>query len=215
MLRDAGQVRGILAEVRAAEAAVGRRGEGLRVLADLVVFLDSRPGAARERKARLDELMARSTRPTPLCWPVLRSRPLDLLLEWHEACGYGFRLRPGVLPGDLASIVREPVHAARPGRVPRCVPGADAARAPRAAPPGQPVCRPGEPGLSGARPEFRPNNRTCVQYFMPEYPICRPRAGFPAGGGLKHSACPTVAPQPGAIPRATSARRCLRPRRTG
>ena len=47
--------RGILAEVRAAEAAVGREGEPLRVYADIVVFLDGDEPAA-DRLERLDGL---------------------------------------------------------------------------------------------------------------------------------------------------------------
>jgi alkanesulfonate monooxygenase SsuD/methylene tetrahydromethanopterin reductase-like flavin-dependent oxidoreductase (luciferase family) len=104
---DAGQARAIVAEVRAAEAAVGRRGEPLRILADLVVFLDAQPGAAQDRKNRLDEL---DGTPYTSDAAVLAGTPeqaADLLLEWREAGLDGFRLRPGVLPADLASIARE------------------------------------------------------------------------------------------------------------
>jgi alkanesulfonate monooxygenase SsuD/methylene tetrahydromethanopterin reductase-like flavin-dependent oxidoreductase (luciferase family) len=104
---DAAQARAIVAEVRAAEAAVGRRGEPLRILADLVVFLDAQPGAAQDRKDRLDEL---DGAPYTSDAAVLAGTPeqaADLLLEWREAGLDGFRLRPGVLPADLASIARE------------------------------------------------------------------------------------------------------------
>ena len=110
---DAGQARAIVAEVRAAEAAVERRGEPLRILADLVVFLDAQPGAAQDRKNRLDELDGAPYAPDAAVLAGTPQQAADLLLEWREAGLDGFRLRPGVLPADLASIARELVPVLR------------------------------------------------------------------------------------------------------
>ena len=52
---DARDVPSILAEVRAAERAVGRTGPPLTVLADLVVVLDADPSVAAHRLRRLEE----------------------------------------------------------------------------------------------------------------------------------------------------------------
>jgi alkanesulfonate monooxygenase SsuD/methylene tetrahydromethanopterin reductase-like flavin-dependent oxidoreductase (luciferase family) len=110
---DPGQARAIVAEVRAAEAAVERRGEPLRILADLVVFLDAQPGAAQDRKNRLDELDGAPYAPDAAVLAGTPQQAADLLLEWREAGLDGFRLRPGVLPADLASIARELVPVLR------------------------------------------------------------------------------------------------------
>ncbi|TYB44126.1 LLM class flavin-dependent oxidoreductase [Actinomadura chibensis] len=95
-----------VSRVRAAEAAAGRRGEPLRVFADLLVFVDDRPGAAAVRKARLDELDGAGP-PAPV--EVFTGTPAelaDLLEERRDAGLTGFRLRPGVLPHDLTGITR-------------------------------------------------------------------------------------------------------------
>jgi len=110
---DAAGVRAILAEVRAAEAAVGRHGEPLRVFADLVVFLDSRSAAAQDCKARLDELDGAQYVPDAAVLAGTPGQAADLLLDWREAGLDGFRLRPGVLPDDLVSISRELVPELR------------------------------------------------------------------------------------------------------
>ena len=110
---DPGQARAIVAEVRAAEAAVERRGEPLRILADLVVFLDAQPGAAQDRKNRLDELDGAPYAPDAAVLAGTPQQAAALLLEWRAAGLDGFRLLPGVLPADLASIARELVPVLR------------------------------------------------------------------------------------------------------
>jgi alkanesulfonate monooxygenase SsuD/methylene tetrahydromethanopterin reductase-like flavin-dependent oxidoreductase (luciferase family) len=82
---DAADAAGALDEVRAAEAAAGRTGPRLRVIADLAVALDG----ARETAAL-------ACSPTELA---------DLLVSlWTEGLD-GARLRPATLPGDLLAIV--------------------------------------------------------------------------------------------------------------
>jgi alkanesulfonate monooxygenase SsuD/methylene tetrahydromethanopterin reductase-like flavin-dependent oxidoreductase (luciferase family) len=71
----------------------------LKVFADLVVFLDP------ARKTRLDDL---DGAPVASDAHIFAGAPADLaalLLEWQAAGIDGFRLRPGVLPTDLTSIV--------------------------------------------------------------------------------------------------------------
>ncbi|MBT2207957.1 LLM class flavin-dependent oxidoreductase [Actinomadura sp. NEAU-AAG7] len=109
--RSRGDAVTVVAQVREAERTVERTGEPLRVLGDLVVFLDAVPGAAHARLARLDGL-ARAAFDAE----VFTGTPgdlADLLLDWREAGLDGFRLRPGVLPADLAAITRELVPILR------------------------------------------------------------------------------------------------------
>jgi alkanesulfonate monooxygenase SsuD/methylene tetrahydromethanopterin reductase-like flavin-dependent oxidoreductase (luciferase family) len=100
----------IVGRVRDAEAAAGRRGPALKVFADLVVFADEAPGAAAERRARLDALDGAGP---AFEWTsdaeIFTGTPdelADLLLDWRQAGLDGFRLRPGVLPHDLIRVTR-------------------------------------------------------------------------------------------------------------
>jgi alkanesulfonate monooxygenase SsuD/methylene tetrahydromethanopterin reductase-like flavin-dependent oxidoreductase (luciferase family) len=104
--RDAGDARSIVDQVCAAEAAVGRSGEPLRVYADLVVFLDSEPGAAADRKSRLDDADGGEYAPDAAVFTGTPRQLADTMLAWQDAGIDGFRLRPGVLPRDLESITR-------------------------------------------------------------------------------------------------------------
>ncbi|TXR56855.1 LLM class flavin-dependent oxidoreductase [Quadrisphaera setariae] len=86
----------------------GAGDQPLRLLADVVVVLDPRPGAAAERLARLDE-----TAGTPLSRSsdalVFAGTPgelADLALAWRDAGLDGLRLRPAALPDDLHAITR-------------------------------------------------------------------------------------------------------------
>ncbi|WP_018658220.1 LLM class flavin-dependent oxidoreductase [Actinomadura flavalba] len=99
-----GHARSILAEVRAAEERVGRALPPLKVLADVVVFLDDEPGAARARKERLDELDGAALDSDAEIFTGTPAELADLLLDRRAAGLDGFRLRPGVLPHDLAKI---------------------------------------------------------------------------------------------------------------
>jgi alkanesulfonate monooxygenase SsuD/methylene tetrahydromethanopterin reductase-like flavin-dependent oxidoreductase (luciferase family) len=96
----------IVAQVREAERTVGRTGEPLKILADLVVFLDEAPGAAFARKTRLDELDGAALTSDAEIFAGTPGELADLLLDWRDAGLDGFRLRPAVLPADLEGITR-------------------------------------------------------------------------------------------------------------
>jgi alkanesulfonate monooxygenase SsuD/methylene tetrahydromethanopterin reductase-like flavin-dependent oxidoreductase (luciferase family) len=96
----------IIGQVRDAEEAVGREGEPLKVFADLVVFLDGTASAATDRKAWLDQLDGTELTSDALVFTGTHDQLADLLLDWFEAGYDGYRLRPGVLPYDLAAITR-------------------------------------------------------------------------------------------------------------
>jgi alkanesulfonate monooxygenase SsuD/methylene tetrahydromethanopterin reductase-like flavin-dependent oxidoreductase (luciferase family) len=112
---SAGHAVTIVHEVRAAELAVERAGRGgypsgtapLAVYADLVVFIDGRPGAAGARKRRLDDLDGAGFATDCAVVAGTPGDLADLLLDWKQAAGLdGFRLRPGALPHDLQQITR-------------------------------------------------------------------------------------------------------------
>jgi alkanesulfonate monooxygenase SsuD/methylene tetrahydromethanopterin reductase-like flavin-dependent oxidoreductase (luciferase family) len=96
--------------VRDAEAAVGRTGEPLHILADIVVFLG--PDAAGA-KARLDDLDGRPMRSDAAVVASTVDELVDLLDGWRAAGVEGFRLRPGRLPHDLTVIVDDLVPRLR------------------------------------------------------------------------------------------------------
>jgi alkanesulfonate monooxygenase SsuD/methylene tetrahydromethanopterin reductase-like flavin-dependent oxidoreductase (luciferase family) len=78
----------------------------LRVLADLVVFLDAGRGRAAERRARLDAAQPARGEDGPPVFAGTPSELADLLLDWRELGLGGFRLHPAVLPHDLEAITR-------------------------------------------------------------------------------------------------------------
>ncbi|TNM70244.1 LLM class flavin-dependent oxidoreductase [Streptomyces sp. NP160] len=86
----------------------GAGDQPLRLLGDVVVVLDERPGAAAERLARLDEAagtpLARTS--DALVFAGTPGELADLALGWQEAGLDGLRLRPAVLPDDLVAITR-------------------------------------------------------------------------------------------------------------
>lgn len=105
---DEGQARSILAEVRDAETRVGRAGLGLpeplRVLADLVVVLESTTAGARAALARLDEAHGA---PFASDAVIFAGTPAELVdrIDALAAAGYaGVRLRPARLPRDLEQL---------------------------------------------------------------------------------------------------------------
>jgi alkanesulfonate monooxygenase SsuD/methylene tetrahydromethanopterin reductase-like flavin-dependent oxidoreductase (luciferase family) len=99
----------IAGRVRDAERRTDRGGAPLKIFADLVVFLDPDPGAAEARKARLDELDGAELTSDAEIFTGTPAELADVLLDWREAGLDGFRLRPGVLPHDLAAISRDVV----------------------------------------------------------------------------------------------------------
>jgi len=104
--RDRGDVRRIVAEVRAEEAGVGRQLAPLRIFADLVVFLDDEPGAAAARKDHLDALDGGTYRSDASVFTGTPAELVELLLSWQAEGLTGFRLRPGTQPYDLEGITR-------------------------------------------------------------------------------------------------------------
>ncbi|MGI5225033.1 LLM class flavin-dependent oxidoreductase [Actinoallomurus sp. CA-142502] len=104
--RSAAEAAEIIVRVREAETTVGRLGDPLKVFADVLVFLDDDAPAARDRKARLDALDGAPLASDALVFTGSPGELADLLLEWRDAGVEGFRLRPAVLPYDLAGITR-------------------------------------------------------------------------------------------------------------
>jgi alkanesulfonate monooxygenase SsuD/methylene tetrahydromethanopterin reductase-like flavin-dependent oxidoreductase (luciferase family) len=102
---DPAGVASILAEVRAAEARVGRTGRPLLVYADLLVFLDDDPARAEAAKRHLDDLDGAPLRSDAEILTTSPAELADLLVDWRAAGLDGFRLRPGRLPVDLDAIV--------------------------------------------------------------------------------------------------------------
>ncbi|MEE1822621.1 LLM class flavin-dependent oxidoreductase [Streptomyces sp. BE20] len=97
----------ILAEVATAGAAVGRSPDRpLKVFADLLVFLDDRPGEAARQRDRLDELNGDPLHSDAEIFTGTPAELADLLLDRRTAGLDGFRLRPGRLPHDLVAVAR-------------------------------------------------------------------------------------------------------------
>jgi alkanesulfonate monooxygenase SsuD/methylene tetrahydromethanopterin reductase-like flavin-dependent oxidoreductase (luciferase family) len=102
---DTAAVAGWVQQVRDAEVAVGRTGEPLRVLGDLVVFLDATESAARARKERLDTLDGARWRSDAAIFTGTAEGLADQLLAWQAEGLDGVRLRPGVIGHDLDAVV--------------------------------------------------------------------------------------------------------------
>ncbi|MFE6036468.1 LLM class flavin-dependent oxidoreductase [Streptomyces sp. NPDC056452] len=98
----------VLAQVDEAVERTGRdiRDRPLRRFAELLVFLDEEPGAAADRKARLDDLAGAELASDAEIFTGTPGELADLLLDWRTAGLDGFRLRPGTLPHDLTAITR-------------------------------------------------------------------------------------------------------------
>lgn len=100
----------LIAEVRAAEAARDRAATGLaplRVVADLVVALDTPAEPARERLRRLDESLAAPYAGDARIVAGSAGEIAELIERWGAEGIDGVRLRPLALPQDLAAIGRE------------------------------------------------------------------------------------------------------------
>jgi alkanesulfonate monooxygenase SsuD/methylene tetrahydromethanopterin reductase-like flavin-dependent oxidoreductase (luciferase family) len=91
--------------VRSAERHVGRDGEPLELLADLVVFLASTAAEAADRKAALDDLAGRQLLSDAAIFTGTPDELAAELLAWRRHGLAGFRLRPGVTTIDLAAVV--------------------------------------------------------------------------------------------------------------
>jgi alkanesulfonate monooxygenase SsuD/methylene tetrahydromethanopterin reductase-like flavin-dependent oxidoreductase (luciferase family) len=101
--------RGLVEGIRSYEEAVGRLLPPLRVVADLLVFLDDEPGQALARKERLDLLDGRPLRSDALIFAGTPAELVDLIAEWQSAGIEGYRLRPGAIPRDFDAIAHEVV----------------------------------------------------------------------------------------------------------
>jgi len=102
-----------VAEIRAAEAREDRRGEPLRVVADLVVFLDGTASAAAARRDRLDERLGREWRTDAAVFTGTDRELAEWILAGREAGLDGWRLRPGEMAPDLTRIADGVAHALR------------------------------------------------------------------------------------------------------
>ncbi|GAA4939631.1 alkanesulfonate monooxygenase SsuD/methylene tetrahydromethanopterin reductase-like flavin-dependent oxidoreductase (luciferase family) [Actinomycetospora succinea] len=102
-----GDAEAILRQVRAEEASVGRDGDPLHVLGDLLVVLDDSADAARARLARLDETDGSELRSDARILTGTATDVADVLASWHDAGLAGARLRPAVTAHDLPRITRE------------------------------------------------------------------------------------------------------------
>jgi alkanesulfonate monooxygenase SsuD/methylene tetrahydromethanopterin reductase-like flavin-dependent oxidoreductase (luciferase family) len=104
--RDAGHAADLVRRIAGAERDAGRRAQPLRVVADLLVYLDGAPGAAAARRARLDEEAREQYRSDALSFAGTPAELADLLLDWQAAGVTGFRLRPAAIPHDLTQVTR-------------------------------------------------------------------------------------------------------------
>ncbi|GAA4883227.1 LLM class flavin-dependent oxidoreductase [Actinomycetospora straminea] len=102
-----GDAEAILRQVRAEEASVGRQGDPLHVIGDLLVVLDDSADAARERLARLDAADGEELRSDARILTGTVGDVADVLESWHATGLAGARLRPAVTAHDLARITRE------------------------------------------------------------------------------------------------------------
>ena len=100
----------IVAEVRAAEAAVDRATLGLpplRVVADLVVALDTPAEPGAHRIARLDDLAGAPFKSDARIESGPPTHIAETIARWRAAGIDGVRLRPAALPLDLQLIAAE------------------------------------------------------------------------------------------------------------
>jgi alkanesulfonate monooxygenase SsuD/methylene tetrahydromethanopterin reductase-like flavin-dependent oxidoreductase (luciferase family) len=103
---SAGELGGLVHEALAAREAAGRAAGSLPVLADVVVFLDEQPGAARERLERLDALDGAPLRPATVLFTGTAAELADLVAGLAAEGATGVRLLPGAVPHDLEAITR-------------------------------------------------------------------------------------------------------------
>jgi alkanesulfonate monooxygenase SsuD/methylene tetrahydromethanopterin reductase-like flavin-dependent oxidoreductase (luciferase family) len=103
---DRDEAAAIVIELRKEQAVAGRAGEGLHVVADVLVYLDHDGQVALGRKARLDELAGREYRSDALIFTGTPAQLADLIQDWQQAGLSGFRLRPAAIPHDLHAVTR-------------------------------------------------------------------------------------------------------------
>jgi alkanesulfonate monooxygenase SsuD/methylene tetrahydromethanopterin reductase-like flavin-dependent oxidoreductase (luciferase family) len=104
--RDAGHAASLVSRIGDAQREAGRAAEPVRVLADLLVYLNQTPANAAARRARLDDRAGEEYASDALTFAGTPGQLADLLLDWHAAGLAGFRLRPAAIPHDLTQITR-------------------------------------------------------------------------------------------------------------
>lgn len=102
--QDSDDAARILAEVRGAQAAAGRRDETVHVFADLSVTLGETEQEAGDRVERLTEVAGAEHLTDAVTFAGTPAGLADLIQEWAAAGLTGFRLRPLTLPDDLTRI---------------------------------------------------------------------------------------------------------------
>jgi alkanesulfonate monooxygenase SsuD/methylene tetrahydromethanopterin reductase-like flavin-dependent oxidoreductase (luciferase family) len=102
--RDAGQARDIVAEIRREQAAAGRAGQTVHLVADLVVFLADDPATAVARRAQLDDLAGYPYTADAAVFAGTPAQLADLAQDWQASGLAGLRLRPAAIPEDLVRI---------------------------------------------------------------------------------------------------------------
>jgi alkanesulfonate monooxygenase SsuD/methylene tetrahydromethanopterin reductase-like flavin-dependent oxidoreductase (luciferase family) len=100
-----------VADIRGAESDVGRTAPPLRLFADVVTYLGTTHDEAIERKARLDDQAGFVHRSDAVSFMGTVDELADTIEAWRDLGVEGFRLRPGVIERDLATIVEELVPA--------------------------------------------------------------------------------------------------------
>lgn len=103
---DAAQARGIIAEIRAAQATTGRARETVQIFADLLVFLDEDAASAEARRRRLDDVAGGEYLSDAAAFTGTPAQLADLMQDWQRAGLSGFRLRPAAIPHDLTQVTR-------------------------------------------------------------------------------------------------------------
>ncbi|MFJ1754066.1 LLM class flavin-dependent oxidoreductase [Kitasatospora sp. NPDC088134] len=97
-------VRNAVRVIRAEQDAAGRADRTVHVFADLLVHLDEKPGAAADRRARLDETLGEEHASDALVFAGTPAELADLLQDWQAAGLTGYRLRPATTAHDLPAL---------------------------------------------------------------------------------------------------------------
>jgi alkanesulfonate monooxygenase SsuD/methylene tetrahydromethanopterin reductase-like flavin-dependent oxidoreductase (luciferase family) len=110
---DGAAVAARLGEIRAAEAAAGRTGDPLRVVADVAVVLAPTASEAAARRDRLDEANGTEWRTDAPVFAGTADDLADRLVAGRDRGLDGYRLRPAVSGVDLPAIADALVPALR------------------------------------------------------------------------------------------------------
>jgi alkanesulfonate monooxygenase SsuD/methylene tetrahydromethanopterin reductase-like flavin-dependent oxidoreductase (luciferase family) len=111
--QDGHHAAAIVDEIATEASGWGRPAESLRILADLVVFVDRSQAEAAARKDRLDERDGRELRSDAAVFLGSAAELAELMSDWSASGLSGFRLRPGAIPHDLDAITEHGVPELR------------------------------------------------------------------------------------------------------